>query len=337
MLLTLNSKLARSGLAYLSTLILCVCVFWTGSAVVACPWQDEPALTEQVEQPLVNEDDAPPELQPDLVEVGEAIEVAEADEADEAEEPNQQAAMMANMGMDPKKMQAAKRFQLTQTFQVEVEELTRTLDLESKQRKKLSIAAKGATKKLLDQWGKKRGMNQNAAGADESETSDEDVEITDADEIDEQTLMMMDMNNGNPFGAQAPLQNPIWKKMLTKVLTKEQLSTLKTIRTERTKAKKAAQIATMMHILNNEIGLSPAQSGELQQLITPHVDAAKPVSMVLYDMFLTLYYASKVDETALKKVLSDAQHQKWKLLMIPMKQMGVMLEQQDKAEEVLQE
>ncbi|MDB2686074.1 hypothetical protein N9Y42_02580 [Mariniblastus sp.] len=249
---------------------------------------------------------------------------------------NQPAPMWANMGLDPKKMQAAKRFQLTQTFQVEVEELTRVSNLDSKQQKKLSIAAKGGVKKLLAKWGEKRGIDLDADGQKKSETDDEKVEITDADQIDEQTLMMMDMdaNNMSPFNAEKPLENPFWKKTVAKVLTSEQLATLKTFREEQAKAKKAAQIVTMMQILNAELGLSPTQSDELQRLIKPQIDAAKPLSMALYDMFMTLYYASKVEEDALKKLLSEAQHQKWKMLMLPMKQFGQMLDQQAEAENV---
>ena len=345
--ISVNLTTSRWVLFCISTLVLCACFVWTGS-VVAAPLQDEPAAVPQ-EQPQVDENSDenskkiigeptteadPGEWQTLELEVEGAEGVAD---AVDVEEGVNGAAMMLDMGMDSKKMQSAKRFTLAQTFQVEVEVLTRILDLDAKQKKRLSIAAKGATIKLLAQWREKRGMNQGVAEEKRAETDDEEVEITDADQIDETTLMMMDMdmNTGSPFGARSPLQNPAWKKMLTKVLTTEQLTTLEHFRAEQADTKKAAQIATMMEILNVELGLSSAQSDELKRLITPHLDAAKPFSMPLYDSFLMLYYASKVDEGELKKLFSDAQHQKFKILMVPMKQIGTMMEQQAGAEDAV--
>ena len=318
MLSSLNVTACRSILICFSTLVLCACFFWTGSVgsvLAACPRQDKAAAAQAEEPQVVDEEEG-------LVEE-EAVE--------------NEVGVMANFGLDPQKMLSAKRFKLTQTFRVEVEELTRILDLDAKQQKKLSIAAKGATKKILAQWSKKRRIGENAAQENESKTDDEKVEITDADQIDEQTLMMMDSDpaTGSPFGSKPPLQNLIWKKMLTKVLTTQQLTVLKAFRAKQAKAKRAAQIATMMQILNAELALSSAQSEELQQLITPQIDAAKPVSMALYDMFLTLYYASKVDEDNLKNLLSGAQHQKWKLLMLPMKSFGEMVDRQAEADQAV--
>lgn len=257
------------------------------------------------------------------------------DEAVEDDEPVQVGGLN-QFGLDPKKMMAVKTFYLSQIFSVEIDELKRVCELDPKQVKKLTVAAKGAVKKAAAKWKKtaaQRGgiADLNLDDDDQVPASDQpDIVINDADEIDEMTLQMVVMNNmGNPFKSDDPRDDKFWRKTLAGVLTDEQSAKFKTYRLEREMAKREALIASTVNLLATDLALTDEQQTQLTELVTPPMKKAKLTCPVFYEPYVLIYYASKVDEKKLKELLSPAQIQKWKIFMAPAKQVGQMMEMED--------
>ncbi len=278
----------------------------------------------------------------DIVEVPEeaVVESIDQEELEDWEEADDEAAVMGNpFGIEPANMLAAKKFQLTQIFAVEAEVIARVCELDKKQAMKLKIGMKGAVKKLSNKWvkdGNAMGMMGMAMGDSDDEDEDkeaeaiEEVVINDADEIDEMTLQMLMMNGGgNPFSSDDPRDSKFWKKVVSSVLTDEQAAKFKQHQTERAAAKRKALTDSAIASITAELGLSVDQIPKLDAIVRPVMVDAEINCHVFYEPYILYYYASKADGKELKKLLSPAQLQQWKLFVAPSKQIGQMMEMED--------
>jgi len=242
-------------------------------------------------------------------------------------------AAMAESQMDVNKMAAARRFQLTQIFLVEVEELTRICELNKKQNKKLRIGAKGAVKKLTTRWKEENEAQMQAFGqlqpANATKKKEEsEIEIKDASEVNAMTWQMvtMNMSGGNPFRSEDPTESKFWRKTVSNVLTDSQSEKFDQFNRRRDQAKQTAMIQYTLTLISVELGLSDQQATELDKLVRPIFQRSKLSCPALYESYVMTYYASKADEQKMKTLLSPAQLQKWKIFIAPLKQVGAMIE-----------
>jgi hypothetical protein len=252
------------------------------------------------------------------------------------------------MGFDPPKMQAAKRFHLTQVFQVEIERIERICQPTPQQVAKLRIAAKGAVKKLTAEWWKKVGRqvggvlqpgggnDANADEADENnaaegEAAEEtvEVEIKDASEIDDGMSQMIIMEMDNPFRTKLPEEHPTWTKLVEGILSSEQLQTLSNHKADVEAQRRANVLNVFMISADVELGLTPDQQTRLRAIIEPHLADAKIRCLPFYDPFVGMYYASQATDEELATVLSPAQLQKLRIFFLPVKEIGEMMVQED--------
>ena len=276
------------------------------------------------------------------------MEVTEQEVADDPEVEEAQAmAVVGNpWGVEPKKMLAAKHFQLSQIFQVEVDQIEQVCQLDKKQLLKLKIGAKGAVKKLAEQWQKTAGQQFGMAAAvevdleadvegEKSETPEPDqetVEITDADQIDEMTLqLVMTDQMGNPFKTPRPTESDIWTKMIRGVLTDGQSQTWTDFQRDQAVAKRTAMIAFVVASLTQELALSADQRTTLESLVTPQLEKAEIKCSGFYEAYVMYYHASKVSKKDLQGFLSPAQYQQFQLFVAPAKQIGQMMEMEEGA------
>ncbi len=237
-------------------------------------------------------------------------------------------------GVDLRKLQAAKKFQLIQLFAVEVEELKSICDLNKQQSLKLKIAIKGAVKKLTADWVKKNNRQMgNMMGAvqqpkKKKKEDEEELIIKDADEIDEMTLqfVMMNMMGGNPYKNDDPRDSRFWRKTVKSVLTEEQQEKFKAVCVQRKKAKRRALTNYMVSSMAVELGMDNDQTKKFEAIVRPVMDSAKMKCITLYEPYLMYYFASKADKKKMKELLSPAQLQKWKIFLGPSKQIGQMIE-----------
>ncbi len=242
-------------------------------------------------------------------------------------------------GASMSQLVAAKRFHLNQIFAVEIAEISRLCELDPGQVKKLTVGAKGAVKKLLEEWKKKSaampfGVFQDALDAQDGKEDannaaevPEEVEISDAGQIDEMSMQMLEIGAGeNPFATEQPTRHEFWKKTLASVLSESQATRLDQYRSERQQKKCEAMVILCMNTLNLELGLDEGQYGKLSALIAPRMASAQVECFSFMEPYLYYYHASKVDEKDLKEFLSHAQLQKWKFFMSPSKQIGEMIE-----------
>jgi len=252
------------------------------------------------------------------------------------------------MGFDPSKMQAAKRFHLTQVFQVEIERIERICQPTPQQVAKLRIAAKGAVKKLTAEWWKKVGRqvggvlqpgggdNANAEDAAENDAAGTaaaeetvEVEIKDASEIDDGMSQMIIMEMDNPFRTKMPEEHPIWTKLVEGILSSEQLETLTNHKADLEVQRRANVLNVFMISANVELGLTADQQVRLRAIFEPHLTDAKIRCLPFYDPFVGMYYASQASDEELATVLSPAQVQKLRIFLLPVKEIGAMMAQED--------
>ena len=274
-------------------------------------------------------------------EVAEAVELQEPAETvvaeqvdDDDDDDDFEAVAIANpFGIDSRTLLAAKKFQLTQLFAVEVEELLSVCKLDKKQALKLRVATKGAVKKLSADWVKKNNRQMGAMGGNanankKKKDDEEELVIEDADEIDQMTMQAITMNmfGPNPYQAEDPRESRFWKKTIASVLTIEQRDKVKTLRAEREKIKREALTDYLVQSMAVELGMGKTQTAKFDDIIRPVLASAEIDCISMYEPYLMYYYASKADETKMKELLSPAQLQEWKIFLLPSKQIGEMIE-----------
>ena len=284
--------------------------------------------------------------QEEAVEVVKGAATGQADGEDE--EVIEAAAVQPEIGVvgSAQNMEAAKRFQLTQIFAVEIEEIARVCELDNTQITKLTVGAKGAVKKMTAHWIKTSGQQlgvvnrvveldadgNEVAGGEKQVAEKPEVEITDADQIDIMTIQMVIMGDmGNPFNANQPTEHEFWQKTLASVLSENQAAKLGRYRSERNAAKRQVMIAFCMDTLKVELALSDEQQAQLSALVTPAIEKAEIECFSFLEPYLAYYHASKVEAVSLAAILSQAQLQKWKLFMAPAKQIEQMREMEAQA------
>ena len=248
------------------------------------------------------------------------------------------------------KVLGAKQFQLRHQFANEINLIDLACKLDKKQKLKLKIGAKGAVKKLANQWLKRNEGNLQwminpggpiaIAGDDPDESEDKDKkksdeivikEIKDFDEIESNMIMNIVMDTfENPFASNHPVDSPFWKKIVKGVLTDKQKTQLIEFKANRKKRKTEAILNLLIQNLTAELTLNEEQQEKIRELIRPKFLKAKPISTTMFaETYFYYYYASKVRKSDLKKILTDEQIQQWKLFMAPAQQVGQMIEMEN--------
>ena len=279
------------------------------------------------------------EAETELVElVQEGDEKKQEDKNDgDAEAAPAAAVGVAFQGFSKARMHAAKKFQIKQKYAVHIELLKRVCQLDKKQALKLTIAAKGQAARQSDKWIKKYGVQmqgmfgQNPKGKKKKE---EEVVIKDADDIDEQTLQFLTNGFGSPFStAKGPTQKPEWVQTLTKVLTIEQLEKYKKHLEHSAAQYRKVQLDYAINVVSRSVNLTDEQSVKIAALLKPQIAKMNEPENALYAPYLLFYRLVKIDQKKVKEILTPAQTQRWKLLIGPYRQIGEMMEQEEKAAE----
>lgn len=311
-------------------------------------WQEEAEAKAGVQEAVQRIEPSKEEMKAAIAEMQEAMKDAAKAEIVEGQDDvaiEGQVLRAENIfGFEPAKMKAAKRFQLTQLFQVEIELIERLCEPTPQQLAKLRVGSKGAVKKLTEQWWKKAsgqfgGMVQPAAndredgakGADEAADADsaeaESVEIKDADEIDSTMAQMVITDQmGNPFKAKSPQQETIWTNLVAGILTAEQSKTLAEYKAEQEKERRMDMLDSIVSTLTRELSLTVEQQTKLREILQPHIAEARLTSVPILELYLGYYYASKTTNEELAAVLSPAQIQSFRIFVLPVREIGMMLE-----------
>lgn len=261
-----------------------------------------------------------------------------------------EAAAFANpFGFEPAKMKAAKRFQLNQLFQVEIELIERVCEPTPQQLTKLRIGTKGAVKKLTEQWWKKSqgqfgGMVPPQAQGEAAEAEGDEVEgdgdsgyteiedtnsmeIKDANEIDANLAqLVMTEQMGNPFKATPPQQETIWTNLVISILTAEQATKLAEFKAERDRTRRMDILDALVSTLTRELSLTTEQRTKVREILQPHVAEARLTALPIFEPYVGYYYASKATNEELATVLSPAQIQSFRILLLPVREIGAMME-----------
>ena len=296
---------------------------------------------------IASADDAAEPAEPvPALENDNAKDAMEAEEADEDPiedvedvENNDEAEAMQIIrpgGMDMNKLRAVKLFSLRQQFAVRVLEIDQACTLNDKQRRKLTIAAKGVSRKALAQWEKefkKLGMFNAFGGNPKLKKDDEEeIVINDADEVDTMTLNRVE-GWGISRGLQDPLEHKFWKNILASTLNETQRSQWKQHCETREKALRKSQIDLFVLTTKIQLALDEKQTQAIRKLVQKERDDLEYLSKgTLIEGYIAFYVATKIDEKKLKKLLKPAQHQKWKMHMIPFKSMGAQMFEKPEAD-----
>lgn len=260
------------------------------------------------------------------------------DEEDEQEEEGFVQNFFMDWNTTEGKVVGARRFILRQEFQIEIDRINGVCKLQPKQLNKLAIASKGGVKKALKDWQQKTLARFEAFnGNQENDVEREPVEeekYTDISAIDDQTLQLADNGFFGDVQNDTVANNSLWKKTLNSTLSKEQKDAWKAFITEQREVKREMMADATIASLNLKIGLTAEQKVEFTELVRPEILEAK-LEMVenvasQYENYLYLYYASKVKNSKLKKILTESQMQLWKLTVSTAKQYGSLFERDNR-------
>ena len=281
-----------------------------GSGSATAWGQEEPAAVEEVA-------------------ADEVAEEVESDDDDFADDDDEEAAQVVQnrWGGRMPDMLGAKKLIIEQELKTELELIASVCQIDAKQQKKLGIALRGVTKKLIEQWKKELAL---AAGQDSL-----DVEATvfeDASEIDGNVLQSIQFSGNNPFKTTKVTDAKFWRKSLRTTLTKEQLAAYRDYRVEESRLRQQKLIESTVATLAFELNLNREKKQDFEKLVTPYLEQEHFTAPALYEGYVILYYASKTSKSKLKRILSKAQYQKWIIMMAPMKEIGQMMEQDQNGE-----
>ncbi len=260
-----------------------------------------------------------------------------------------QAIMLNAFGFEPAKIKAAKRFQLVQVFQVEIELIERLCEPTPQQLTKLRVGTKGAVKKLTDAWWKKAGPQfggmvapgapladenaQDGGGESEGEAAAEEaeaVEITDANQIDSNMAnFVLTDQMGNPFKAKLPQHSATWFKLVSSVLTEQQFKVLSEYKAAQEKERRIGLLDSIISQLTRELSLTSEQQTKLREIIQPHIAQAPLNCLPIFELYIGYYYASKPTNEEFSKILSPAQTQSLRMFLLPVQEIGAMMEMED--------
>jgi len=256
----------------------------------------------------------------------------EDEEEEEEEDPVQD--IFVRWNTTEAKVFGARRFLLKKEFQIELERVNAVCKLEPKQIKKLEIASKGGVKKALKDWKKvtlpRFGINLNGADVDEDREPVEEKVYTDSSDIDSQTMQLASNAYSSNVKEATAANNTFWKKTLKTTLSKEQKEVWEAFVTEQRELRRATMADAAIEKLNFKFGLTPEQKKKFVELVRPEILKAKlelveSVGMH-YERYLYLYQVSKVSDTKIEKVLTEAQMQQWKLVVSTARNYGSMFE-----------
>ncbi len=253
-----------------------------------------------------------------------------------------QAIMMNAFGVEPSKMKAAKRFQLSQAFQVEIELIQRLCEPTPQQLAKLRVGSKGAVKKLADQWWKKTGQrfggiamelpeqenDQDAEQQSEEETSESDTtnEIKDANEIEDNLAQMVLMSSlENPLQAVSPAEEETWKKLVAGTLAAEQSANLASYQTEQKEQRRKEMLQSTVGMLGRELKLPAETKEKLQATLQPHFEKAELRCIAFFEPYMGYYLAAKATNEELAEFLTPAQIQSMRMLLWPAREIERMM------------
>ncbi|MDP1562343.1 MAG: hypothetical protein Q8M16_13270 [Pirellulaceae bacterium] len=337
-----------------ATLSFGLVLWFLPSLAIGGVWQEESEAKAGVQEAVEGKEISKEAMKAAIAEMQEAmkdaakVEIVEGD----AVVVEGQAIMMNPFGFEPAKMKAAKRFQLAQLFQVEIELIERLCEPTPQQLAKLRVGTKGAVKKLTEQWWKKAGgrfggmvrpaandREDGAEGADEEAETDsadaesteaESVEIKDADEIDNMMAQMVLADSmNNPFKATPPVQTAIWKNLVAGVLTAEQSKILTEYKAEQDKVSRGILIDSIVGAMTQELALTAEQQSKVREIIQPHIAETPLTSIPIFKLYVAYYYVSRTTNEDLATVLSPAQIQSFRIFLLPVREIGPMMEMGD--------
>jgi hypothetical protein len=264
---------------------------------------------------------AAPSLAPLLQEQGE--EEAE-DMEDEDGEAIMEMAVPFGMGgqVSKKYMQAVKKLDVLLQLDLQIEEMKMICDLEEGSVRKLKVAAKAVARKQVDKWTKSMDEFQmwNMQGIDANKDDDEEEEVDidkiDLKKVDSNTLQWLSMDmvgNGEDNGATT---EKIWKKALKAALSEEQLEKFEAVQKQREKRLQEANVQFYGQMYGAELLLEGEKLDKFVGVIRETLAKHDPPRS-LNTAYNSLMHIGSIRDKDFKGVLTDAQLQRWRILIGP--------------------
>ncbi len=222
---------------------------------------------------------------------------------------------------------AAKKFLIAQELNANIDLLERICQINKKQKMKLSIAAKGLSTKMADEWmegyGERfRNLFGRAAKGEKADKDEEDeIVYKDVDDIDLATLNRVQTTGNKIYlGEKGPAEHKEWRKVLEQVLTADQLGVYRNYDAKRKAKIRDALLAVAVNLLDSRMDLSDDQLEKIKTLLKPELAKFKrPSTRIVYMSYITIYGLLQIDEKQIKEILTPAQQQQWKALVNPYK------------------
>ncbi len=181
-----------------------------------------------------------------------------------------------------------------------IDDITRLCKLAEAQKERLTLAAKGASKRSMERWHEQaeRYFRQRVTNTDE-------------DTVSEVLQNMGSFNLGGRDSDREGETESIWKDSLKDVLTPEQIATYETVLADRQKAAVAAFSEMSISTLDNYLRLTADQKAKLTPIIRN--STAENLEDIhrhwgeYIEKNMLMSVANSADEETLKQILSERQ------------------------------
>jgi len=184
-----------------------------------------------------------------------------------------------------------------------IEDISRLCKLEDPQKERLTLAAKGASKRSMERWHEQaeRYFRQRVTNTDEDTVSE----------------VLQNMGNFNLGGRESDREgetDSIWKDSLKDVLTPGQIAIYDKVLADRQKASVAAFSEMSISTLDNYLRLTPDQKAKLTPIIrdstAEHLEDIHRHWGEYIEKNMLMSVANSADEETLKQILSEQQFQR---------------------------
>jgi hypothetical protein len=184
-----------------------------------------------------------------------------------------------------------------------IDDIARLCKLTDAQKERLTLAAKGASKRSMERWHEQaeRYFRQRVTNTDEDTVSE----------------VLQNMGNFSLGGRDSDREGEtesIWKDSLKDVLTPEQITAYESVLVDRQKASVAAFSEMSISTLDNHLRLTPDQKAKLTPIIrnstAEHLEDIQRHWGEYIEKNMLMSVANSADEETLKQILSEQQWQR---------------------------
>ncbi len=228
-------------------------------------------------------------------------------------------AFWGNEGMPSKNvMMAAKRLEVLNLVEMEINELKSVVELDEASEKKLRIAAKALTGKRVKSWAETMAQFEiwGPEATSEADVAAEEKKIKELTlrKVDPTTLQWLDTAAMTGAPEESLVENKIWIKAVKSVIGEDGYQKMLVRRQEREAAKKKAIVEFFVQVYGEQLKLNDEQLEKFTDLLDRKFEVSKMPVTSLDATYNYLYALASISQDELKVFLRPAQMVRWQVM-----------------------